>query len=174
MSMCRAVSCVGRGCLLWPMHCFILYSKTKFACYSRYLLTFYFCILIPMKKFLVLVLKVVVGLQQPKNHSTSASLELMVIKKNCKVKQLSGRIAKTNRVLPRKCTGHNKHRLPTTQEKTLHMDITRWSISKSDWLYSLQPKMEKLYRVNKKQNQKQTVAQIMNSLLTNLHLNWRK
>ena len=32
--------------------------------------------------------------------------------------------AKTNRVLQRKCTGHNKHPLPTTQEKTLHMDIT--------------------------------------------------
>ena len=29
------------------------------------------------------------------------------------------------------------------------MDITRWSTPKSDWLYSLQPKMEKLYRVNK-------------------------
>ena len=54
-----------------------------------------------------------------------------------------------NRVLPRKCTGHSKHPLPTTQEKTLHMDITRWSTSKSDWLYSLQPKMEKLYTVNK-------------------------
>ena len=25
--------------------------------------------------------------------------------------------------------------------KTLHMDITRWSTMKSDWLYSLQPKM---------------------------------
>ena len=36
------------------------------------------------------------------------------------------------RVLPRKCTGHRKHRLPTTQEKTLHMDITRWSTPKSD------------------------------------------
>ena len=53
--------------------------------------------------------------------------------------------AKTNRVLPRKCTSHRKHPLPTTQEKTLHMDITRWSTPKSDWLYSLQPKMEKLY-----------------------------
>ena len=30
----------------------------------------------------------------------------------------------------------------------LHMDITRWSTLKSDWLYSLQPKMEKLYTVN--------------------------
>ena len=36
------------------------------------------------------------------------------------------------RVLPRKCTGHSKHPLPTTQEKTLHMDITRWSTPKSD------------------------------------------
>ena len=35
--------------------------------------------------------------------------------------------AKTNRVLPREHTGHNKHPLPTTQEKTLHMDITTWS-----------------------------------------------
>ena len=35
------------------------------------------------------------------------------------------------------------------QEKTLHMDITRWPTSKSDWLYSLQPKMEKLYTVSK-------------------------
>ena len=36
------------------------------------------------------------------------------------------------RVLPRECTGHSKHSLPTTQEKTLHMDITRWSTPKSD------------------------------------------
>ena len=36
------------------------------------------------------------------------------------------------RVLPRECTGHSKHPLPTTQEKTLHMDITRWSTPKSD------------------------------------------
>ena len=28
--------------------------------------------------------------------------------------------AKTKRVLPRKCTGHSKHPLPTTQEKTLY------------------------------------------------------
>ena len=36
------------------------------------------------------------------------------------------------RLLPRKCTGHSKHPLPTTQEKTLHMDITRRSTPKSD------------------------------------------
>ena len=40
--------------------------------------------------------------------------------------------AKTNRVLPRECTGHSKHHLPTTQEKTLHMDITKCSTPKSD------------------------------------------
>ena len=34
-------------------------------------------------------------------------------------------------------------------EKTLHMDITGWSTLKSDCLYSLQPKMEKLYTVSK-------------------------
>jgi hypothetical protein len=40
--------------------------------------------------------------------------------------------AKANRVLPREHTGHSKQLLPTMQEKTLHMDITRWSIVKSD------------------------------------------
>ena len=39
---------------------------------------------------------------------------------------------KANKVLLRECTGHSKHPLPTTQMKTLHMDITRWSIRKSD------------------------------------------
>ena len=56
---------------------------------------------------------------------------------------------KANRVLPKEHTGHSKHPLPTTQENILHMDITRWSTQKSDWLYSLQPKMEKLYTVSK-------------------------
>ena len=57
--------------------------------------------------------------------------------------------AKVHRVLPKEHIDHSKHPLPTTQEKTLHMDITRWSTPKSEWLYSLQPKMEKLYTVNK-------------------------
>ena len=55
-------------------------------------------------------------------------------------------------VLPRECTGHSKHPLPTTQEMTLHQDITRWSILRSEWLYSLQPKMEKLYTDSKNKN----------------------
>ena len=38
---------------------------------------------------------------------------------------MRSKAGETNRFLPRKCTGHSKHPLPTTQEKTLHMDITR-------------------------------------------------
>ena len=34
-------------------------------------------------------------------------------------------------------------------KRRIHMDIIRWSIPKSDRLYSLQPKMEKLYTVSK-------------------------
>ena len=52
--------------------------------------------------------------------------------------------AKTKRVLTRKHPGHSQHPFPTTQEMTLHMNITRQSILKSDWLYPLQLKMEKL------------------------------
>ena len=81
--------------------------------------------------------------------------------------------AKANRGLPRERTGHSKYPLPTTQKKTLHMDITRWSTPKSDWLYSLQPKMEKLYTVSKNKT-RNCVAQIMNTLLLNSDLNWRK
>ena len=91
--------------------------------------------------------------------------------------------AKANRVLPWEHTGHNKHPIPTTQEKTLYRDITRCSIPKSDWLYSLQQIIliiffaakdgEGLYS-QQKQDWKLTVAQIMNSLLPNSDLNWRK
>ena len=57
--------------------------------------------------------------------------------------------AKANRVLPTELTAHSKHPLPTVHEKALHMDITKCSIPKSDWLYSLQTKVEKLYTVSK-------------------------
>ena len=84
--------------------------------------------------------------------------------------------AKANRALPRQCSGHSKHPLPTTQENTLHMDITRWSTPKSDWLYSLLPKMENSQQKDSQQKQgwELTVAQIMNSLSPNSDLNWRK
>ena len=50
--------------------------------------------------------------------------------------------AKSHRVLPRERTGHTRHPLATAQEVTFHIDITRWSITNSDWLHSFQPKME--------------------------------
>ena len=40
-------------------------------------------------------------------------------------------------VLSRVHSSHSKDTLPTKQEKTLHMDISWWSILKSDRLYSL-------------------------------------
>ena len=63
--------------------------------------------------------------------------------------RVQNKVGQRLRVLTRECSGHSKHPLPTTQEMTLHMDITRRSILKSDWLYSLQPKIEKLYTVSK-------------------------
>ena len=58
-------------------------------------------------------------------------------------------------------------------QRRLHRDITRWSTPKSDWLYSLQPKMKKLYS-QQKQDLELPVAQIISSLLQNSDLNWRK
>ena len=55
-------------------------------------------------------------------------------------------------------TDHSTHPLPTTQEVTLHMDVTKWSILKSDWSYSLQQKMVKLNTVRKKQDLEMNVA----------------
>ena len=81
--------------------------------------------------------------------------------------------AKANNVLPRELTGHSKHPLPTTQEKTLYKDITRWSRPKSDWLHSLQPRLEKLYRVSKNKTGSWLWI-IMNFLLPNSNLNLRK
>ena len=83
--------------------------------------------------------------------------------------------AKVNRVLPRERTGHSKHPLPTTQEKTLHMDIPRGSTPKSDWIFIFFAAKdgETLYsRQNKTRSW--VVAQIMNSLLPTSDLNWRK
>ena len=51
-------------------------------------------------------------------------------------------------ILPRECTDQSKHAL-STQEMTLQMHITRRSKPKSNWLYSLQPKIERLYTVSK-------------------------
>ena len=36
----------------------------------------------------------------------------------------NGSRPQANKVLPRECTGHSKNLLPTTHEKTLHIEIT--------------------------------------------------
>ena len=77
---------------------------------------------------------------------------------------------KANRVLPREHTGHSKHPLPKTQEKTLHMDITRWSIPIRLILFFAAKDGEALYSWQK-QDQELTVAQIMNSIVPNSDLN---
>ena len=81
--------------------------------------------------------------------------------------------AKTDRVLPRKCTGHNKHPLPTTQEKTVHGHHQMVNTEIRLIIFFAAKGGEALYS-QQKQDQKLTVAQIMNSLLPNSDLNWRK
>ena len=64
-----------------------------------------------------------------------AGQRLMVLTKTrvlAKTRVLPRKVLTKTRVLPRKCTGHSRHPLSTTQEKTLHMGITRWSTLKSD------------------------------------------
>ena len=84
------------------------------------------------------------------------------------------RRAKANRVFPRQHSGHSKHPLPTTQEKTLHMDITKWSTSKVRLIIFFAAKDKEALYSQQKQDWKRTVAQIMNSSLPNSDLNWRK
>ena len=79
--------------------------------------------------------------------------------------------AKANRVLPRECTGHSKHPLPITEEKILHMDITRWSTTKIRLIIFFAAKDGEALYSQQKQDQELTVAQIMNSLLPNSDLN---
>ena len=73
--------------------------------------------------------------------------------------------------MSREQAGHSKHPLPTTQEMTLHMDITRWSILKIRLIiFFVAEDGEALYS-QQKQDLELTVAQIMNSLLQNSDLN---
>ena len=78
---------------------------------------------------------------------------------------------KTNRVLPRERTSHSKYPLPTTPEKTVHMDITRCSISKIRLIIFFAAKDGEALYSHKKQDQELTLAHIMNSLLPNSDLN---
>ena len=77
--------------------------------------------------------------------------------------------AKTNRVLQRKCTGHSKHPLPTAQDSTHgHHQMVNTKIRLIIFLGGTNG--EALYSQNN-QDWELTVAQIMNSLLSNSDLN---
>ena len=81
--------------------------------------------------------------------------------------------AKANRVLPRECTGHSKHPLPTTRGNSTHghhkMVNTKFRLI----LFFAATDREALYS-QQKQDQELTMSQIINSLLPNSDLNWRK
>ena len=74
--------------------------------------------------------------------------------------------AKANRVLPRECTGHSKHPLPTTQEKTTHGRHQMVNTKIRLIIFFAAKDGEALYS-QQKQDLEVTVAQIMNSLLQN-------
>ena len=76
------------------------------------------------------------------------------------------------RVLPTECTGHSKHPLPTTQEKTLYIHGYHQMVNTEIRLIIIfvVKDGEALY-CQQKQDWELTVAQIMNSLLPNSDLN---
>ena len=78
-----------------------------------------------------------------------------------------------NRVLPREHTGHSKHPLPTTQEKNTHGHHQVVNTKIRLIIFFAAKDGEALYS-QQKQDRELTVAQIMNSLLPNSDLNWRK
>ena len=77
---------------------------------------------------------------------------------------------KANTVLPREHTGHSKHPLPTTQEKTTHEHHQMVDIKIRLTIFFAAKDGEALYS-QQKQDWKMTVAWIMNSLLPNSDLN---
>ena len=80
---------------------------------------------------------------------------------------------KANRLLPRECTGHSKHLLPTTQEKTTqgYHQVVNAEIR---LIIFFAAKDGKSLYSQQKQDQELTVAEIINSLLPNSDLNGRK
>ena len=69
-------------------------------------------------------------------------------------------------VLPRKCPGHSKHPLPTTQEKTTHGHHQMVNTEIRLILFFAAKDGETLYS-QQKEDWELTVAQIMNSILPN-------
>ena len=72
--------------------------------------------------------------------------------------------------MPREHTDHSKHPLPTTQEKTTHGHHQMVNTEIRLTIFFAAKDGEALYS-QQKQDQEQTVAQIMNCLLPNSGLN---
>ena len=81
--------------------------------------------------------------------------------------------AKTNRVLPREHTGHSKPSSNNTREDSTHGHHQMVNTEIKLTIFFAAKDGEALYS-QQKQDQELTVAQIMNSLLPNSDLNWRK
>ena len=80
--------------------------------------------------------------------------------------------AKENRVMPRECAGYGKHALPTREDSTHgHHQMANTKIRLIMFFASKHG--EALYS-HQKQDLELTEAQIMNFLLPNSDLNWRK
>ena len=75
-------------------------------------------------------------------------------------------------VLPGECTGHSEHLLPTREESTNgHHQTVNTEIR---WIIFFAAKDGEALYSQQKQDRELTMAQIMNSLMTNSDLNWRK
>ena len=74
--------------------------------------------------------------------------------------------AKANRVLPRECTGHSKHLSNNTRENSTRRHHQMVNIEIRLVIFFAAKDGEALYS-QQKQDWELTVAQIMNSLLTN-------
>ena len=81
--------------------------------------------------------------------------------------------SKANRVLPRECNGHSKHPLPTTQRRLIHGHHQMVNTEIRLIMLFATKDGEALY-IQQKQDQELIVAQVVNSLLPNPDLNWRK
>ena len=73
-------------------------------------------------------------------------------------------------VLPRECTGHSKHPLPTTQDNSTHGHHQMVNTKIRPIIFFVAKDGEALYS-QQKQDQELTVTQLMNSLLQNSDLN---
>ena len=78
--------------------------------------------------------------------------------------------AKAKRLLPRERTGHTKHPLPTTQDKTTHGHHHMVNTEIRLIIFFAAKDGESLFS-QQKQDWELTVAEIMNSLLPNSDVN---